>query len=164
VLALSALAVLGLWLVAGYLRGKRDPDVTTWLDRSSGVLFGLALLPFLPILMLEGLPERRPWLAMSLIALMAALAGAASATARWPADGVLLERRTFSGRGPEAGLFVIGVLATLYAIFMSWLTLSRHNAFMTHSFDLGIHNQALYNLLHALHALDAARPSSHQLP
>lgn len=147
-LALSAFAVLGLWLLAGYLRGKQHPDVTVWLDRSSGILLGLALLPFLPILMLQGLSERRPWLTMGLIALMAVLAGVASATARWPADGVLLERRTFSGRGPEAGLLVIGVLAALYAIFMSWLTLNRHNAFMTHSFDLGIHNQALYTLLH----------------
>jgi uncharacterized membrane protein len=134
--------------LGGYLRGRRGHDLTAWLDRSSGVLLGLTLLPFLPILTLEGLPDRRPWLTLGFIGLMALLAGLSSATMRLPAGDALLARRTFSGRGPEIGLLIIAALVALYTIYMSWLTITRHNALMTHSFDLGIHNQALYTLLH----------------
>ena len=31
---------------------------------------------------------------------------------------------------------------------MSALSVARHNGFMTHAFDLGIHDQAIYNILH----------------
>ncbi len=148
VLVLVALFALAVWLLGGYLRGRGGGDPVAWLDRVSGGLLGLTLLPFLPILMLAGLPERRPWLTMGLVAGMGLPAGLAAATMRWPTDGGFLERRTFGGRGPEAGLLIIGLLAALYAIYMTWLTIARHNAFMTHSFDLGIHDQVLYTLLH----------------
>ena len=41
------------------------------------------------------------------------------------------------------------VLALAYALFMSWLTVARHNSFLTNAFDLGIHDQAIYNILHS---------------
>ncbi len=41
------------------------------------------------------------------------------------------------------------VLAVAYALFMSWLTVARHNSFLTNAFDLGIHDQAMYNILHS---------------
>ena len=37
---------------------------------------------------------------------------------------------------------------TAYTLFMSALSVARHNGFMTHAFDLGIHDQAIYNILH----------------
>jgi uncharacterized membrane protein len=48
----------------------------------------------------------------------------------------------------RAGLIATVLLALGYAVYMSLLTIARHNAFMTHSFDLGIHDQAMYTLLH----------------
>ncbi|MDQ1301849.1 MAG: hypothetical protein QG637_1771, partial [Chloroflexota bacterium] len=47
------------------------------------------------------------------------------------------------------GLVVTLALAAGYALFMSLLTVARHNSFMTHAFDLGIHDQAIYNILHS---------------
>ncbi len=52
------------------------------------------------------------------------------------------------------------VLALLYAIVFSVLSLLRHAAFETHAFDLGLHHQATWNTLHGrffqytLHAMD----------
>ncbi len=47
------------------------------------------------------------------------------------------------------GWLVAIVLALAYALFMSWLTVARHNSFLTNAFDLGIHDQAIYNILHS---------------
>ena len=38
--------------------------------------------------------------------------------------------------------------ALAYFVYMSFLTVGRHNAFLTHSHDLGIHDQVVYAILH----------------
>jgi uncharacterized membrane protein len=45
-------------------------------------------------------------------------------------------------------LALVLALTMGYVLFMSALTLARHNVFMTHAFDLGIHDQVVYNALH----------------
>jgi uncharacterized membrane protein len=60
-----------------------------------------------------------------------------------------VQRSTFNfGRSAVGGLLITLLLAGGYALFMSILTVARHNSFMTHAFDLGIHDQAVYNILH----------------
>ncbi len=146
---LLAGAVLALfaWLGLGMVYGaRRMGELDDWLSRAAGAFLALALLPFLPILALDGIADHRPWLTLGLIAFMAVLAGLAATTARWPRSDAGLRRRLWNGR-IEVGLLAAVGLTAGYAIFMSWLTIARHNAFLTHSFDLGIHDQALYNLL-----------------
>jgi uncharacterized membrane protein len=147
-LALGALAALLIWLGAGLARGqRRRTDFAEWLDRTSGAALALALLPFLPVLMVDGIEAVRPWLTMGCVALMGLIAGAAAHTARWPTQDAMLAHRTHGGRGPEVGLVIVGGLSAFYLLYMSALTIARHNAFMTHSFDLGIYDQVLHTLL-----------------
>jgi len=49
----------------------------------------------------------------------------------------------------RSGWVLALALAVAYALFMSWLTVARHNSFLTNAFDLGIHDQAMYNILHS---------------
>jgi uncharacterized membrane protein len=49
-------------------------------------------------------------------------------------------------RLPLTGLAPVLAMAAAYALFMSVLTVGRHNAFGTNAFDLGIHAQSLYTI------------------
>jgi len=53
------------------------------------------------------------------------------------------------GRWPAMGLILTLILAAGYAAFMVALSLARHDAYLTNAFDMGIHDQALYNVLHS---------------
>ena len=48
----------------------------------------------------------------------------------------------------RAGLILTLALAAGYVLFMSVLSVARHNSFLTHAFDLGIQDQVVYNILH----------------
>ena len=100
------------------------------------------LLAFVPALALPGLPSDHPFLTFALVVAMAAItfAGAHRAT------GLLNHRYPFP-LTVKGGLLVTTVLASGYAFLMSLLTVARHNAFMTHAFDLGVYDQQIYTIL-----------------
>jgi uncharacterized membrane protein len=140
VLAFVLWAILGLALVAA----KRPAGFT--MQRAAALALSVTLLPFLPILALPILGTERPFLVFFFVAAMAAISfvtvnraarlfGPAPAWTNWPAAA-------------RAGLIAACGLALGYAVFMSALTVARHNSFLTHSFDLGIHDQIIYNALH----------------
>ena len=148
------------------------------LARSGAVLAIFTLLAWLPVLALPGIRVDQPFLTLGLVASLAAaaflcanhalhlwqpsvvvdsLAGsdlAVSSDARVgnvvytpeQAEPHLNGRRWSIPAGWALALVVVLTLG--YTVFMSVLTLARHNVFMTHSFDLGIHDQVVYNALH----------------
>lgn len=155
-LALSALIACELWLLISWLiarppRGGLGPALGT----VSGLFFLAVALPFLPVLALDGIETRYPWwtffcvAAVSLIAGTALFEAANQARDYFPPESL---RRWSARLGTErAGRYAFILVVALsagYVVFMSVLTLARHNTFQTHSFDLGIHDQVVYNILH----------------
>ncbi len=45
-------------------------------------------------------------------------------------------------------LIVVGVLMALYTAYFGWFTLRAHDVYQTRAFDLGIYDQAAWNLVH----------------
>ena len=137
------------WLAAGgpaQRRGDAAGRAPALLARG---LFALILLPFGPILAIPGLETQYPFLGLGLIAAMAGLAF-------WVVRDiglVVADAARTGGRparlSPRAGLIAAGLLALAYSVLLSAISVLRHNSFMTHAFDLGIHDQALYNILHS---------------
>jgi uncharacterized membrane protein len=138
-LAGSALGTL-LWLSLLYLLSRApSPNLAPLNRRLSGLVLLLTLLPFYRWLAIPQLEIDLPWLTLGLAvlaALVAALAVSRLGKNEW------LETATAT-RGWWATL----ILALGYLIYMGWLTVARHNGFQTHSFDLGIHDQALFTIL-----------------
>ncbi len=137
---------LGLWLAVGVVAITTRRRAGLTLQRGATLALPLTLLAFLPVLSLPTLATERPFLTFALIAGMASIAFLA-----------VQQASRLSGPAPEwthrlshanVGLGLACGLAAAYAVFMSALTVTRHNAFMTHSFDLGIHDQIVYNALH----------------
>jgi uncharacterized membrane protein len=157
------IAALLLWLLLGWaLARSRTRSVDAALHRSARLIFLAAPLPLLPILAIPGLETDQPFFVFGAVAALAALTFVAVRGVLAPPEDVLaptretsnVKRETSSVRR-EASLithhssFIITLaLAAAYAIFMSALSVARHNGFMTHAFDLGIHDQAIYNILH----------------
>jgi uncharacterized membrane protein len=144
-------AGLALWLALGWALAlsHRQRDLPSGLRLGARLVFVATPLPFLPILAIPGLMREQRLLALGAFAGLAAVAFVAvrgtraspvRETSKVPALG--------SPRAP-AGLIVTLILTAGYAIFMSVLTVARHNSFMTHAFDLGIHDQSIYNILHS---------------
>ena len=134
------------------------------LARAARVLFLAAPLSFLPVLAIPNLEDTAPFFAL------ACLAGAAATVALGvklvsqplPAltrpveaegSGASAGRsaQPASSRSPisRSGFVLAWGLALAYAFFMSLLTVARHNSVLTNAFDLGIHDQAIYNILHS---------------
>jgi uncharacterized membrane protein len=144
----SGLALV-VWLLigaAGLLAARR---ARIWLERSATLAPLIVLPASWPVLALPGIEADHPFFTCALVLGLAALAFVAVNRA-----GRVM---ALSGQWPEwaasriaparAGLVAAWVLALGYAAFFSVLTLARHRAFLTHSFDLGIHDQALFTLL-----------------
>ena len=74
--------------------------------------------------------------------------GRAQPIAGQPAVSAPVDVRLSASPSARVGLYMTLALAGLYAAFMSLLSVARHNSFMTHAFDLGIHDQAIFNILH----------------
>jgi uncharacterized membrane protein len=146
VIAGTFLALL-LWLGLGLLAlvGRRAAPRLV-MQKGATLALAITLLAFLPILILEDLATERPFLVFFLVTAMALVAFVTVNRASRLFDpapdwlGRLVTART--------GFVVVCCLALGYVLFMSLLTVARHNSLMTHSFDLGIHDQIVYNALH----------------
>lgn len=140
---LSLLVWLGLGLLA--LASKRAAPRLV-MQKGATLALAITLLAFLPILSLEDLATEHPFLMFFFVAAMACIAFLTVNRASrlfGPAPewlGRLVTART--------GFVLVCCLALGYSLFMSLLTVARHNSFLTHSFDLGIHDQIVYNALH----------------
>ncbi len=125
-------------------------------------------LPLLPVLALPDIQARAPVLALALVVAAAGLvaggvwgvrqyrARLSGNAAGVPHDAEPAPRSTSARAGGPArgrarrfdpGLIAVLVLAGGYALFMSLLTVGRHNSFDTHAFDLGIQAQAMWSLV-----------------
>ena len=158
-LGLPMLIAVAIWLGASALvsvaAGRR---LERTLDQGSGLFLALSLLAFIPLLAVDRLETKQPLLILGAIAAMAAIAWAAAQQVVGDASGepAVKSPALSNVSGPHArdlganraGLIATVLLALGYTVYMSLLTIARHNAFMTHSFDLGIHDQAMYTLLH----------------
>ena len=155
------LAALVLWLILGWALARfRRQSVDAALHRSARLIFLAVPLPLLPILAIPDLEKDAPFFVFGVVAALAALTfiavrGVVAPTPDAPAarETSNVKRQTsnvthHSSRITRYSLLVTLVLAAGYAIFMSALSVARHNGFMTHAFDLGIHDQAIYNILH----------------
>ncbi len=146
----SMVVVVLLWfLVAFALALVTGRKITGFLQWGAIVLLGASLLAFLPILGLPDLEKNHPFLTFGLIGAMSVLAGftvkEACQCAGERAAPAALRRHDPA----KLGLVLVGVLTVGYIVTLSTLTVLRHNSFMTHAFDLGIHNQVVYNGLHS---------------
>jgi uncharacterized membrane protein len=144
IIVLFVLAWLSLSALVSALSGRR---VATVLDLGSALILAASLLAFLPLLSLKDIETEHPILTFAAIAAMAVIAGVASQEVVRHARGTSLVdwlRRPIAGR---LALALVVVFTIGYIVYMSVLTIARHNLFLTHSFDLGIHDQALYTLL-----------------
>lgn len=142
-LAGSAAGVIA-WLLAGWLAHRRSLPAPAPALLARG-LFGLTVLPFAPILAVPAIETQHPFLCLGVIGAMAGLAFW-SAREIGRCAGASFAAAFLPGR---SGLAATGLAALLYAVLLSVVTVLRHNSFATHAFDLGIHDQALYNILHS---------------
>ena len=150
-LPLASMGVVALlwFLLAWVLALVTGRKITGFLRWGAIVLLGASLLAFLPILGLPDLEKSHPFLTFGLIGAMSVLAGytvkEACQCAGERAAPAALRRQDPA----KLGLALVVALTVGYIVTMSALTVLRHNSFMTHAFDLGIHNQVVYNGLHS---------------
>lgn len=136
------------WLLAGWLTRRHTSAVRAPALLARG-LFALLLLPGASLLAVRGIETQYPFLGPALIAAMAVLV-------TWIVRDIGRYTQTspavpgWAGhRRARVGLAATGAAALLYAVLLSATTILRHNSFATHAFDLGIHAQAIYNILHS---------------
>ncbi len=148
-------AALLLWAAAGWALARlRRRSADQALQRAARLLFLAAPLPLLPLLAIQ---TAAPFFTVGVIVAAAALAWAAGRgvlTSPRPAAIPEGAQQTLASvhlapATARLGLILTLLLALGYALFMSVLTAARHNSFMTHAFDLGIHDQAIFNVLHS---------------
>lgn len=158
-LAIFALGALAVWALLSLLLARaRGAALATVADRVAGGFLFLTLPAFLPALALPGIEAEHPLLTLALIALMGLIAGVAVATVRQGAAQPAQPAATGSPVSDPlpaqpaprsarlSGLLVV-LLVGGYVVYMAALTVARHNAFLTHAFDLGIQDQAMYTLV-----------------
>lgn len=138
-------SAMAAWIALGLIAALRGRDALLWMKRGAALALLSVPAATVPLLGIAQVETDSPLLAFSLIALLGLLAYAAvSELLRYfcspAADGRFL--------GTRAGLAAVVLMMVGYGAYMSALTIARHNAFMTHSFDLGIHDQVFYNILH----------------
>ena len=115
-----------------------------YLDRGAAIALALSLLAFLPVLAIDGIETEYRWLTLCLIAAMGLIVGLAVQEFQRPINGGV---QAPASRRVWIGLVATSVLTVGYVAFMSWLTVARHQSFLTHAFDLGIQDQSLFTLL-----------------
>ena len=159
-LAGTAILACALWLILSIslarLTGK---PLDTVLTRLSGVFLSATLLVFLPVLSLPGIETDQQLLTLALIGAMGAIAATAVATiqqgfprsAEHAMTGAAGSPQEATGRPAERDARLANLLVVLltlgYIAYMAALTVARHNSFLTHAFDLGIQDQAMYTLV-----------------
>jgi len=154
-----------IWLILGWLFARRGQPAARRI--AARWVFLAAPLPFLPILHAastasQPIPRSFFWGTMIALAAMTFVAVRALVVAymgsrlpdaptasQTPSPGRITAHNKSTGKAGRIGLAVTLVLTAGYALYMSLLTVARHNSFMTHAFDLGIHDQAIYNILHS---------------
>ncbi len=157
-LLLLAGVALGLiaWLILGFalVRSRRaSPEQA--LSRAARIVFLFTPLAFLPVLAIPNLEDTAPFFALACLGgAIATLALAVRSLSKGNSNCSHQrrhpERNAVEGPpGSRLGWVLALVLALAYGLFMSWLTVARHNSFLTNAFDLGIHDQAIYNILHS---------------
>jgi len=160
-------------LVTGTLLARIKPQLvialegktkTTWLKITAYLSVWLLILPLLPPLALPRIEtEHRELMFVIIIVTSVLVAGAmkgtlAVSTQRYNTavlstrshsenDQLSRSSSTFDYRPSIFGLALVLIAAAAYALFMSALTIGRHNAFGTNAFDFGIHIQALYSII-----------------
>ncbi len=151
-------AALLLWPIAGWALARvRHQTADQALGCAARLIFLAVPLPLLPLLAIPLEQTGAPCFTAGVIVAALALAWAAGRGILTPAPPAAAPTRverepTAAPAAPatvRAGLILTLLLAGGYALFMSVLTVARHNSFMTHAFDLGIHDQAIYNVLHS---------------
>ncbi|MGE5603039.1 MAG: DUF2079 domain-containing protein, partial [Nitrososphaerales archaeon] len=120
------------------------------------------VLPLLPVLAISGIETRAPIFTMACVAAAVALvlvlvrplgrslpavdpATPRGVTAAASLNATLIPRR----RLDHTGLALMIGMVACYMVLMAGLAVTRHNAYLTNAFDLGIHDQAIYNILHS---------------
>ncbi len=156
---LAGMAVgLFAWFVLGLLLRRRSDGEKRWDDAAVYMALGL-VLPLLPVLAVPGIAAREPLFVLGcLLAALAVVAlvvrslrggrrpAAALAETPSPASEPVDAR---ARRLDRIGLAATIALVALSTVFMTVLAVGRHNAYLTNAFDLGIHDQAIYNILHS---------------
>lgn len=136
------------WLLAGWLVRRHAAAVLAPALLARG-LFALLLLPCASLLAVRGIETQYPFLGPALLAAMAALVfWIVRDIGRYAQTPLAILCRP-GQRLTHVGLAATGAAALLYAVLLSAVTILRHNSFTTHAFDLGIHDQAIYNILHS---------------
>lgn len=147
----------------------RSESTAFWLTATARLSVALLVLPFLPLLAVPGIETQEPLLVFCLVLATSALAAAAlrsglavrsqlrapeqtrllgedqheqPAASHAPPLRVTHHASRFTFHVSPATLLVL-LMAAAYALFMSAVTVARHNTFGTYAFDLGIHTQAL---------------------
>ena len=159
-LAVCALGAIGAWalLSVALARWRHEPWDSV-ASRLAGGFLLLTLPMFLPVLALPGIETEHQVLTLALIALMGIIAAVSIATIRLGsteagapvADGKPASAPPETSRPAQRSARLSGLLVVLlvlgYIVYMAALTVARHNSFLTHAFDLGIQDQAMYTLV-----------------
>lgn len=175
-LLLAGIALgLAFWMILGIIIARsRGASPEQALARAARIVFLATPLAFLPVLAIPKLEDTASFFALAclggavttlILAVRLLLKGPPSSTALQgdrkarpsaqdapqtpPLRALAPAREPSPSPGSRLGWLFALVLALAYAIFMSWLTVARHNSFLTNAFDLGIHDQAIYNILHS---------------
>ena len=124
-------------------------SLALYLNLGSALLVACVLAPFVPVLSIPAIEKERPLFLFAMVGVMALVAGMAvheavrQFTSSEPTTAA--NRRRYD----RFGLVFIILLAVGYAVYMSLLTVGRHNLFLTHAFDLGVYDQSVWNILHS---------------
>jgi uncharacterized membrane protein len=157
----GAAAALILWVVIAFLLAPRVPSPQRW-DLPARLLSLGIVLPLLPVLALPGIAARALYLVVVSVVIVAAavflvVRGLRSdtrqrGTSEPPSTpeqlGVKPASQPWSKRD-RIGLALTILMVACYALYMTGLSVARHNAYLTNAFDLGIYDQSIYNILHS---------------
>lgn len=148
----GAAAGLIIWLALGLLLKRREARGDVWARAAVPLSFGM-IAPLLPLLTLPDIQTNAPFFAIGLVAiaallmaltLRALLSEPAAPPTDAPEPGAPVDPT--QRRRERIGFTLAITLAVAYAVAMSGLSLARHAAYLTNAFDLGIHDQAIYNI------------------
>ena len=127
-----------IWLLLGwFLAGRKKRRFSEVMNCLSAIFLLSSFSFLLIVLSIKGIETDHIWLTYSLIASMA-----------WMAYLALAEFGDIEWSiSHRWGLMMALAFSLVYALFMSWLMLSRHAHFLTHAYDLGIQDQAFWTIL-----------------
>ena len=156
----GVLVAYGLWLVISFI-SMRAKDEAERLEHAAASLSLLASLVFLPALLLPNFGDNYRFLTFFLTLCVSGLLYAAvrevqatrgrlvearAAQTFSNADGGVDEVKVYSTKEGRwrGGLALVSLLSLGYGVYFSVFTVTTHNAFHTHAFDLGIFDQVMY--------------------